>query len=247
MSQDTAAPPDQPDADMTSAIQRVWDAAAESYGYGNLDATELQRQAWSALLSRLFPPAKPISIIDIGCGPGFIALSLAKLGHHVTGIDISPVMLRTCQESADARGLTNIRLILGPAEAPPADIAPADAVISRHLLWTLPRPETAVKAWADLTKPGGRVLSIDSLWSPELIRETEGSDYPREIRRLLPLLYARDLEPARNLWRRAGLHNVMAEELTWLDELVRAEVSMQRRPMHRSLTLYLVEGTRPDQ
>lgn len=236
--------PNEASDEMTAAIRQVWDLAADSYGYGNLDATEPQRQAWMALLSRLFPPTESLRIVDVGCGPGFITLSLAELGHRVIGIDLSPEMLKLCQQSADARGLADVQLVLGSAEAPPADIASVDAVISRHLLWTLPRPETAVAAWAGLTKPGGRVLSLDSLWSSELIRETEGSDYPLDVRRLLPLLYARDLEPVRNVWRRAGLTDVMAEELTWLDEVIRAEVSMERRAMHRSLTLFLVEGRR---
>jgi SAM-dependent methyltransferase len=54
----------------------------------------------------------------------------------------------------------------GDAEAP--DFAPHtfDVVISRHLVWTLPNPAKALKAWRKLLKPGGLVVVIDGVWTP---------------------------------------------------------------------------------
>jgi ubiquinone/menaquinone biosynthesis C-methylase UbiE len=232
--------------EMSSEIRKYWDAAAETYASLDLfNSTQTQCEAWSFLLARIFPPEQPLDIIDIGCGSGFVSLSLAALGHRVTGLDISSEMLRMCRARADARGLTNLTLALGEAENPPSGLGPADAVVSRHVLWTLPQPESAVAAWVDLTKPGGRVLGIDSLWSPELISDMNGQDYPVEVTRSLPLLHARDLDPVRNVWRRAGLENVMVEYLAWIDEALRAEASPEMAMMCRDLRFYLIEGTRP--
>jgi SAM-dependent methyltransferase len=233
-------------ADITSTIRNIWDDEAKGIdqNYGNLDATEPQREAWSVLLRRLFPPAEPFHVVDMGCGAGFVALALAELGHAVTGVDMSSRMLGVCRANAEERGL-DVRLVSGEAEQPPGDVGSVDAVISRYLLWTLPRPEKAVQAWANLTKPGGRVVGIDALWTSELVRESVDHEYPAEIIRLLPLLHARDLDPVHNVWRRAGLEDVMVEELGWLDEVVRSEVSMMVRPLFRHMRLYLVEGTRP--
>lgn len=36
---------------------------------------------------------KPATILDLGCGPGFYADRLSRLGHTVTGIDIGPVSI----------------------------------------------------------------------------------------------------------------------------------------------------------
>lgn len=36
---------------------------------------------------------KPSAILDLGCGPGFYANRLSRLGHTVTGIDISPASI----------------------------------------------------------------------------------------------------------------------------------------------------------
>lgn len=233
-------------ADVAESMRQYWDATAE--GYASLDhfnSNDSHRRAWSLLLARMFPSAEPKTILDVGCGPGFVALSLAELGHQVVGLDISPEMLRVCRAAADARGLTNLTLVLGEAEHPPPDIGPVDAVISRHVLWTLPWPEQAVRAWTALTRPGGRVVAIDSLWSPQLISDLGDGDYPTEVTRFLPLLHARDLNPARNVWLRAGLGAVMAERLAWIDEVLRTQSPSDAAMMYRDLTFYFVEGTRP--
>jgi SAM-dependent methyltransferase len=194
----------------TAVIRQVWDAAAGSYDslWGHGLKTDLEVKAWSALLARLFPPGQPITIIDVGCGTGVLCLLLAELGHQVIGFDLSEEMVRVCQATADARALTSLRLVAGQAGRPPAGIGPADAVISRHVLWTLPRPEAAVKAWVELTRPGGRVVSLDGLWSGQ----ADFRHYPAEIDMCLPFRCVRSLDPAPNLWRRAGLVDVMAEE-----------------------------------
>lgn len=232
--------------DIAMTMQQYWDATAERYASRELfNSNSAQREAWTSLLARTFPPAEPLTILDVGCGSGFVTLSLAELGHRVVGLDLSPEMLRVCRAEADARGLTNVTLVAGGAEHPPGDIGPVDAVVSRHVLWTLPWPEQAVTAWVGLTRPGGRVIGIDSLWSPELIAATSGADYPSEVTRFLPLLHARDLQPARNLWRRAGLENVMVERLAWLDAVLRTESPSDAAMMYRDVSFFLVEGTRP--
>jgi SAM-dependent methyltransferase len=43
---------------------------------------------------------KPVSILDLGCGPGLYAMRLARLGHPVTGIDFSPASIDYAQNEA---------------------------------------------------------------------------------------------------------------------------------------------------
>ncbi|WP_213450103.1 class I SAM-dependent methyltransferase [Rhizomonospora bruguierae] len=237
--------------DTIAIVRDIWDAVANGDHQGgnldrnNLDTTDVQRQAWTILLSRLFPSAQPLRILDAGCGAGFVAFALAELGHTVTGLDLSPGMLRVCRAEAERRGVSDLRLVEGAAEQPPADLGPFDVVISRHLLWTLPRPESALNAWSDLVRPGGRVVGIDALRPEELVRASTGEQYPADVLNVLPLLHARDLDPVENLWRRSGLDEVLVEELRWINALVHAESSVHVRPMIRRLGYYLVEGTRP--
>jgi ubiquinone/menaquinone biosynthesis C-methylase UbiE len=37
--------------------------------------------------------APPQGVLDLGCGTGLFALRLARLGHHVTGLDPAPAMI----------------------------------------------------------------------------------------------------------------------------------------------------------
>ncbi|MFV2175683.1 class I SAM-dependent methyltransferase [Actinomadura sp. LOL_016] len=231
--------------DITAIVRDYWDAAAiGDHRPSPPDATGVHGQAWTVLLSRLLPSTGPLRILDVGCGSGFLAFILAALGHTVTGLDVSPGMLRVGRAEAERRGLDDLRLVEGTAEQPPTGLGPFDVVISRDLLWTLPSPENALSAWFDLVRPGGRVLGIDALRSAELLRAT-GRVYPAEVLDSLPLLHAHDLDPVENLWLRSGLEAVMVEELRWIDAVVHAEAPVHERPMTRRLGHYLVEGVRP--
>lgn len=50
-----------------------------------------------------FNVEKPKSILDVGCGTGSHALILSDRGYRVTGIDISKVMVRKAEETAEKR------------------------------------------------------------------------------------------------------------------------------------------------
>jgi tellurite methyltransferase len=46
------------------------------------------------------------SVLDVGCGQGRDALFIARLGHYVTAIDLSPSGIRDLRNDADAEGLS---------------------------------------------------------------------------------------------------------------------------------------------
>lgn len=55
---------------------------------------------------------KPANILDLGCGPGLYAVCLARLGHRVVGIDISPASVRYAREQSEKERL-QCRFVLG--------------------------------------------------------------------------------------------------------------------------------------
>ena len=65
--------------------------------------------------------AEPGRLLDLGCGTGRTMVEFGRRGYGVTGVDLSPRMLKICREKLDAAGLTGATLI----EANLADL-PAD-------------------------------------------------------------------------------------------------------------------------
>ncbi|HUC35854.1 MAG TPA: class I SAM-dependent methyltransferase [Acidimicrobiales bacterium] len=141
-------------------IQRFWDEDAPTYdiSVSHRPRDPAVQAAWTAALARLLPPA-PARVLDVGAGTGFLSLIAARLGHSVTAMDLSPQMLGRLEAQARAQGL-EIHKALGPAQRPPGNF---DAVIERHLLWTLPDPGDALAAWKE-SAPGGRLVLFESVW-----------------------------------------------------------------------------------
>lgn len=271
--------PDEDEA-LKSLIEQMWSSTAGEYDqrWGHGLRTDVERTAWLALLESLFPPEQRLDIVDIGCGTGFLSLLLAELGHRVVGLDLSEGMLEVHRREAEAKGL-DIDLVQGDAEDPPPGLGPFDAVVSKHLLWTLLRPQRAVRAWAALAAPGGRVAAIDvvgmvpatararisvgcglaihslsesseptatSLWRALRSVVLPGDPhYPAELTGRMPLQAARDLSPVTNIWQRAGLEEIMAEELIWLDDVERSQMPLAKRLLRHATRRYLIEGRRP--
>jgi SAM-dependent methyltransferase len=69
-------------------------------------------------------------------------------------------MLARLRASAERDGLA-VEIVEAAAESPPP--GPFDAVIERHLLWTLPDPAAALAAWRAVA-PAGRLVLFEGLW-----------------------------------------------------------------------------------
>jgi SAM-dependent methyltransferase len=72
------------------------------------------------------------TLLDVGCGPGTISLSVAARLEHIYGLDYSPGMLAAFAENARQRGLTNVTPILRAWNDDWSDVPVCDlAVASR--------------------------------------------------------------------------------------------------------------------
>jgi SAM-dependent methyltransferase len=182
-----------------------------------------ERAAWSAAFAHLLP-APPSRVLDCGAGTGFLSLIAARLGHDVTAVDLSGRMLAKLQDAADRDGLA-IKTVEGPADVAPTGTY--DVVMERHLLWTLPDPEGALKTWRAAVPAGGRLISVGHMREAPARDQVRGwlhrwqrrapdhhSEYPRAIMAALPLATA-SMDPSLSveIAMRAGWHAPQLERL----------------------------------
>lgn len=97
-------------------------------------------------------------VLDIGCGGGILAESMAKAGAQVTGLDMAQASLDVAKLHGLESGV-KVNYYCETAEnfaaAHPAEY---DVVTCMEMLEHVPDPASVVKACATLVKPGGHVF-----------------------------------------------------------------------------------------
>jgi len=128
---------------------------------------ELQHEVWraatDAFLDRLeLPPGA--RCLDLGCGPGFVALDLrARVGEagEVVGVDESPRWVEHLEASVRRRGWGNVKAVRARIEELEEGLGSFDLVLLRWVLAFLPEPAAVLRRVAGLLAPGGRVAVVD--------------------------------------------------------------------------------------
>ncbi|MDQ0390397.1 ubiquinone/menaquinone biosynthesis C-methylase UbiE [Labrys monachus] len=82
----------------------------------------------------------------------------------MTALDFSEAMLKVARRK-HAGHKKKVRFILADAESTVEDEASYEAIICRHLVWTLTEPEQAFSDWRRILRPGGLLLIFDGDWA----------------------------------------------------------------------------------
>ena len=104
---------------------------------------------------------KKLRILDVGCGAGFFTILLAKAGHQVTGIDLTPDMIKNAKQLAEEEQ-AECEFAVMDAENPEFPDGTFDVIVSRNLTWTLPHVKHAYGEWLRVLKKGGVLLNFDA-------------------------------------------------------------------------------------
>jgi 2-polyprenyl-6-hydroxyphenyl methylase / 3-demethylubiquinone-9 3-methyltransferase len=101
-------------------------------------------------------------VLDVGCGGGLLAESLARAGAAVTAIDLAPAMIETARLHALDSGF-EIDYRVESAERLAAtmtrnDSPRFDVLTCMEMLEHVPDPAATVKVFGDLVRPGGDVF-----------------------------------------------------------------------------------------
>ena len=161
-------------------------------------------------------------VLDVGTGPGRIAIRMAKLnpGLSIDAMDLSKNMLSLAERNAREQGVGDrIRFSLGDAKRIPFPDRSFDLVVCHNMLHQLPDPVVTVREISRVAKPHGAILIRDVRRLPAVL-----------MTMLLPLYclrYGRALRSLTYASYRAGLNSREFAEVAGEADIDRARITEQ--------------------
>jgi 2-polyprenyl-6-hydroxyphenyl methylase / 3-demethylubiquinone-9 3-methyltransferase len=139
-------------AKFSELAHRWWDMESEFRPLHQINPLRLE---WINGIS----PLSGAKVLDVGCGGGILADSMARKGGQVLGIDLSAKALRVAQLHALEAQTPNVDYREVSAEALAQEVPGSfDVVTCMEMLEHVPDPASVVRACATLVKPGGHVF-----------------------------------------------------------------------------------------
>lgn len=139
-------------AKFSDLAHRWWDKESEFRPLHDINPLRLD---WIDQLT----PLKGLRVLDVGCGGGILADSMARKGATVLGIDLAGKALKVAQLHALEAQTQGVEYREISAEALAVEQPGSfDVVTCMEMLEHVPDPSLVVKACAALVKPGGHVF-----------------------------------------------------------------------------------------
>ena len=163
-------------------------------------------------------PLKGKRVLDIGCGGGILAESMARKGAEVTGIDLSDKALKVADLHSLETGVQVRYELIAAEDMAAREPSGFDVVTCMEMLEHVPDPEAIVHACATLVRPGGHVFFSTINRNPKsYLFAVIGAEY---VLKMLPKGthdYAKFIKPAElaRYTRHAGLDLDAVKGLTY--------------------------------
>ena len=145
---------------MGDELVRSWDdKAAEWDAWIGVEGDANRRINSDPVLWRLLGDVRGRSVLDAGCGTGYLSVKLAQAGADVVGVDLSPEMVAIAAGNAARAGVQGRFLAGSCADLAGVADASVDCVVSNYVLMDLPDLDGAMAAFARVLRPGGVVVA----------------------------------------------------------------------------------------
>lgn len=138
------------------------DGEAEAAAYASADFSD-SNQAYVDDVVASFPQ-RLAKVVDLGCGPGDIALRLSRAAANtrITGVDASPAMLAIARAALRSAGLEGrVSFLEGRIPGVALPDGGFDLVLSKDMLHHLPDPQVLWSEVQRLGRPGAGVCVMD--------------------------------------------------------------------------------------
>lgn len=147
-------------------LQPMKNAARKTWAEGEYLALARFLPPSSAHLVRAAGVERGDKVLDVACGTGVTAITAARHGAEVTGLDLTPDLLSVAEEEAARADVTGITWSEGDAEDMPYDDT-FDLVLSSFGHMFTPDPRAVRDEMLRVLKPGGRIAF--TTWPPESV------------------------------------------------------------------------------
>lgn len=136
----------------------------EQFGRQAEGYARLMRDSPNPLLAKLIDAVRPTQddrVLDVGCGPGRLSLSLAEITGHVTGIDLTPEMLAQAKAHQADRRIANVEWVQGDILPMPFQEQRFTLVVTQATFHHLADPQAVLREMIRVCAAHGRILVID--------------------------------------------------------------------------------------
>lgn len=114
------------------------------------------------ILPRLAGVKRNHRVLDLACGPGFVALEFAKHARAVVGVDLTAEMLRKARALARREDVRNVVFRRADVNRLPFHNRSFDLVVTRASFHHFPDPGRVLAEMARVLKPNGKILISDN-------------------------------------------------------------------------------------
>lgn len=146
-----------------AAVSAMFTRIAGRYDLMNSLMTGGRHHAWRGLVARVAASAPPGPVLDLATGTADLALAIRAVAGErlVVGADFSQGMLAEARTKLGRRGERRVPLLAADAHRLPFPDGAFACVTSAFLMRNLEDLRAGLREMRRVTRPGGRVLSLD--------------------------------------------------------------------------------------
>jgi len=149
--------------DHNQLIQQEFTRQAQAYAAN----PTISDDDWVLRLIQAVQPSAQDRVLEIACGPGYVAMAFARFARQVVGIDLTEAPLTIAEATRLERGLDNVRFEKGDGSQLSFADASFDQVVSRLAFHHFADPTQVLGEMVRVCRPGGKVAVEDLVASED--------------------------------------------------------------------------------
>ncbi len=169
-----------------AVVQQEFTRQADAYAVA---PTVSDPERIARLVIAVAPPSHA-RVLDVACGPGFLALAFAAQCREAVGVDLTDAPLFIAERNGRERGLNNVRFQRGDADRLPFAEGEFDVAVCRFALHHMEDPGRVVREMARVCRG---TVAIEDLVTSE---HSERAEYQNRVERLRDQSHTRALPPS---------------------------------------------------